>query len=174
MQSANATMAKTQEQKYNDEHIEYDGIDLLPMGYMHTALGAYALGDCTGQTVLDLGGGSGLHARTAVDQGAARVDVVDLSKGMIENGIANEGKLGRRDRIRWYEGDISKSLGGIPLDEAYDVTMVHWTFDHAESMEALEGMWGNVRRYTKVGGRLISIRMTSESSSPFIAALVPG
>lgn len=36
-----------------------------------------ALGDLTGLTVLDLGGGAGLRARQAIDHGAAAVDVVD-------------------------------------------------------------------------------------------------
>lgn len=155
-------MDETQEDRYNAGHIEYDAIDLLPMGKMHTGLGAYALGDCSAQTALDLGGGSGLHARTAIDQGATRVDVVDLSPGMMENGIKNEARLDRQDRIRWYEGDISKPLDKLPLDEGYDVVMVNWTFDHAESLEALEAMWENTSKYTKPGGKLISIRMTSE------------
>lgn len=155
-------MTTTQEEKYNTEHIEYDALDLLPMGRLHTQLGAHALGDCTGKTALDLGGGSGLHARTAVDQGAVRVDVVDLSSGMMENGIKNEARLGRKDRVRWYEADISKSLEKLPLDDGYDIVMVNWTFDHAESVAALEAMWDNVSKYTKSGGKLISIRMTSK------------
>lgn len=36
-----------------------------------------ALGDCTGLTVLDLGGGNGLRARHVVDHGSIAVDVVD-------------------------------------------------------------------------------------------------
>lgn len=36
-----------------------------------------ALGDCTGFTVLDLGGGQGLRARQVIDHGARAVDVVD-------------------------------------------------------------------------------------------------
>ena len=160
--SSTNAMSKTQEESYNAGHVEYDALDLLPMGFFHTQLGAYALGDCTGMTILDLGGGSGLHARTAIDQGATRVDVVDLSPGMMANGISNEARLGREDRIRWYEGDISKPLDKLPLSEGYDVTMVNWTFDHAESVQALEAMWENTSAYTKPGGKLISIRMTSE------------
>jgi hypothetical protein len=36
-----------------------------------------ALGDCTGLSVLDLGGGNGVRARHAVNLGAIAVDVVD-------------------------------------------------------------------------------------------------
>ena len=39
------------------------------------------LGDCTGYRVLDVAGGSGNHARSAIDAGATHVDVVDISAG---------------------------------------------------------------------------------------------
>lgn len=48
-----------------------------PFATLEHQLHAAALGDCTGITVLDLGGGQGLRARQVVDQGAAAVDVVD-------------------------------------------------------------------------------------------------
>lgn len=156
-------MATTQEQSYNAGHVENDALYLLPMSIMHTSLGAYALGDCIGKNPLDLGEGSGLDARTAIDQGASRVDVADLSPGMMENGIKNKGRLGRKDRIRRLEGDISEPTGQLPLDDGYDVVMMNWTDDRAEILGALEVMWDNVARYTKSAGKLINIRMTTES-----------
>lgn len=48
-----------------------------PFATLEHQLHAAALGDCTGITVLDLGGGQGLRARQVVDKGADAVDVVD-------------------------------------------------------------------------------------------------
>ena len=67
----------------------YAGIDSLPIGTLYQQQVEYALGsDCTGKTVLDLGGGLGLHARKAVDRGAAFVDNVDVSANMLATGKA--------------------------------------------------------------------------------------
>lgn len=49
----------------------------VPFATLEHQLHEAALGDCTGITVLDLGGGQGLRARQIVDKGAAAVDVVD-------------------------------------------------------------------------------------------------
>jgi SAM-dependent methyltransferase len=51
------------------------------------------LGDCTGLKVLDVGGGSGLHARKAIDAGATVVDVVDISPEMMRAGQEIETSL---------------------------------------------------------------------------------
>lgn len=45
-----------------------------------------ALGSCTGQSILDLSGGSGLHARQAPGAGAKSVDVSGLSPEVIAIG----------------------------------------------------------------------------------------
>lgn len=47
--------------------------------------------------MLDLGGGSGLHARQAVDRGATHVDIVDVSPAMLEEGKSTSARLGRPD-----------------------------------------------------------------------------
>jgi ubiquinone/menaquinone biosynthesis C-methylase UbiE len=150
--------------EYNTIASQYSAIDLLPAGSLYQQQVEHALGpDSTGKAVLDLGGGSGLHARKAVDRNAAIVDVVDISSGMIEMGQAIGRSLGRAtDRIRWFLGDVSKPLDELALKEdGYDVVMVNWTFDHAENMEQLEGMWANVSRYCKPGGKLINIRISN-------------
>lgn len=55
----------------------YRQYDNVPWGILEHQLQEAALGDCTGMTVLDLGGGQGLRARHAIDHGAVAVDVVD-------------------------------------------------------------------------------------------------
>lgn len=49
----------------------------VPFAQLEHQLHAAALGDCTGITVLDLGGGQGLRARQVIEHGATAVDVVD-------------------------------------------------------------------------------------------------
>ena len=41
----------------------YDNYSLLPSGQLESELIRLALGNCKGLSVLDLGGGTGLHAR---------------------------------------------------------------------------------------------------------------
>ncbi|RYP58859.1 hypothetical protein DL769_008772 [Monosporascus sp. CRB-8-3] len=115
-----------------------------------------ALGDCTGAAVLDLGGGTGLRARQAIDAGATSVDV-DLSPEMVRMEQDIETSLGRHDVIRWLIADVSKPLGHLPLRE-YDLVMANWVFDHAGTIEELESMWRNVVACLKPGGRFVGIR----------------
>ena len=154
-------MSEIERDQYNDFSALYDAIEKLPQSALYQQLVEHALGDCTGKTVLDLGGGTGLHARKAVDQGASVVDVVDISKGMMDYGETIEAGSGRKDKIRWFVGDISEPMEQLGLEKAYDVVMVNWTFDHAETDQMLESMWRNTAQYTKKGGKLISIRMAN-------------
>jgi toxoflavin synthase len=153
---------------YNRFAAQYDAIEALPISSLYQQQVEHALGsDCRGLAVLDLGGGTGLHARKAVDRGARVVDVVDISPAMLEQGRAASKSLGRAyEAIRWWEGDMSRPLRRDPhslplLKDGYDIVMVNWTFEHAENMEELETMWANAARFSKSGGKLISIRMAN-------------
>lgn len=152
---------------YRDFAPQYDAIETLPISSLYQQLVEYALGDdCTRMAVLDLGGGTGLHARKAVDRGARVVDNVDISPDMLEHGRAAGVKMGRADEpIRWFVGDMSRPLRRspeLPLEEdGYDIVMVNWTFEHAENMEELETMWANSAAFCKPGGKFISIRMAN-------------
>lgn len=158
-------MAVVQQEQYNAGHIDYDAIDLLPMGILSNSLVAHALFDrelSQVYSVLDLGGGSGLLAQTALDEGSCRVHIVDLSDGTRANDIRKETRRDDLDCVTWYHGDIS-TLDELRLDVEYGTVMANWTFDRAESLQDLERMWDTVSRYTRPGGRLISLRMCSES-----------
>jgi SAM-dependent methyltransferase len=144
-------------QDYNHAAPFYSGYSTLPSGQLEAELIAIALGDCTNLTILDLGGGTGRHARTAFAQGAAAVDVVDISLGMLQAGQQDDhtwdGKIG------FFEADVSKPLEHLPLQtDGYDVVMGNWIFSFAGSAEVLEGMFRNIRAYLKPGGRFIGVR----------------
>jgi SAM-dependent methyltransferase len=143
---------------------EYTNYLDSPQGILEQQLVEKAIGDATGLLVLDVGGGSGAHARRAVDLGAKRVDVVDVSPEMLRVGKETEATLGREGRIRYYEADVSKPLDHLPLDKQYDIVMANWVFDHAGSLELLEGMWSNISAYLKPGGKFLGIRIADLES----------
>ncbi|OAG01062.1 methyltransferase-like protein [Paraphaeosphaeria sporulosa] len=139
------------------KHAEtYGGYNVLPAGVLESQIIKNALGDATGLVILDLGGGSGIHAREAIDAGAQRVDIVDISPEMMKVATDTEKSLGRDGRIRTFEGDVSKPMDHLPL-ETYDVVMANWVFDHAGTVEVLEGMWQNVVKYLKPGAKFLGI-----------------
>lgn len=133
----------------------------LPHGKMEKALLQKGLGDCTGLKVLDIAGGSGDHARQAIEAGAESVDVVDTSKPMMEVGKKIEKDAGR-DSINFYCGDAAiplwQQLPDLPI-QGYDVVLAFWPFDHAGTMEELVVMWKNISAYLKPGGRLVGARV---------------
>lgn len=148
----------------------YNDFASLPLGQLESQLVKAALGtDCAGATVLDLGGGSGVHARTAIELGAAAVDIVDISPDMLK--IAEQvekesaGRNGNEKKVvRFFEADVSKPLSHLPLRDknenegGYDVVMANWIFSYAPSIEILEGMFRNIAHYLKPGGRFIGVR----------------
>ncbi|UPL02877.1 hypothetical protein LCI18_013811 [Fusarium solani-melongenae] len=155
-----ATVEKTQ---YDAFAPKYASVEELPCSKLEAELVRNALGNCSDLKVLDLGGGSGLHARRAVDAGAAIVDVVDISPEMMRAGQDVETQLGRQGRIRWLEADVTRPLGeqlDLP-QHGYDIVMANWVFDHATSMSDLKNMWGNVIAGLKPGGKFIGVRAKS-------------
>ncbi|KAH8205127.1 hypothetical protein TruAng_000692 [Truncatella angustata] len=138
----------------------------LPFAKLETELFQSALGDCAGLTVLDLGGGSGLKARIAVDGGAAAVDVVDISIEMMRAGQEVEKSIGREGAvIAWHIGDVARALTHLPLRPSYDLVLVGWTFDHAHDLAEYEGIWRNVAVYLRPGGRFIGVRLGDPRSA---------
>jgi SAM-dependent methyltransferase len=137
--------------KYNHD------IGMIPLGMLESQVLKEAFSNIGGLNILDLGGGSGVHAREAIDAGAARVDIVDISSEMMKIAIDFEISIGRENCVRTFEGDVSKPIDHLQLG-FYDVVMANWVFDHAGSMEMLEGMWSNIERHLKPGGMFLGIR----------------
>ncbi|KAK4642216.1 hypothetical protein QC761_507070 [Podospora bellae-mahoneyi] len=147
--------------QYDPIATQYTSYTTVPDMRLETSLVRTALGPCQPtDTILDLGGGSGLHARTAVDLGAGRVDVVDISPEMLLAGRQIEESLGRTDRrIRYIHSDVTKPLPPHLAEQKYDVVMANWVLDHAESMDDLIGMWRNIASALKPGGRFVNVRV---------------
>ncbi|KFY13025.1 hypothetical protein V492_03531 [Pseudogymnoascus sp. VKM F-4246] len=152
------------EAQYDEFAGSYDSAVDLPCCVLEGELVSRALGDCTGLTVLDLGGGSGIHARRAIEAGAALIDVFDISSEMLRVGQEAELKAGRKDRIRWFQADATQPFaeqvehGIFPVD-GYDIVMANWTIDNAASAPELLGMWENAVDRLKPGGRFLGMRL---------------
>jgi SAM-dependent methyltransferase len=158
------TTGSSVKQEYDAQAAIYNGYMDRPSGVIERQLFTAALGDCTGLTVLDLGGGTGLKAREAADAGAAAVDVVDLSPEMMRVGQEAERATGRHEKeiLRWYEGDVTRAnlVETLPgLRGPYDLVIVAWVFDHAHDRAELDAMWRNAVARLKPGtGRLLVVR----------------
>ena len=144
---------------YGRSATRYSGYSSTPLGQLESQLIRTALGDCNGYTILDLGGGTGVHARQAIELGAAAIDLIDLSPEMLRIAEQDEESLGRGGQIvRFFEADASKPLTHLPLRfRDYDMVMANWLFSHADSREVLEGMFRNIGDHLKPGGRFVSI-----------------
>ncbi|KAK3690518.1 hypothetical protein B0T22DRAFT_516066 [Podospora appendiculata] len=138
------TAAKTQ---YNLIAPAYATISDLPISQIESQPVAAALGDCTGLTILDLGDGS----------------------GMLRIGEEIETKLAREGCIRWFAADVAKPLDLHVQRETYDVVMANWVFDHATSVQDLQGMWTNVVTHLKPGGRFLGVRVKNPKAG-YLAA----
>ncbi|CAH0028046.1 unnamed protein product [Clonostachys rhizophaga] len=144
---------------YNKSAQSYNDASVLPAVMLESQLIKLAIGDATDLVVLDIGGGSGIHAREAVEAGARRVDIVDLSTEMLNVAERIEKSLDRKDRMRFFEADVAQPMDHLPLDAEYDIVMANWVFDHAGDVDTLKAMWANISKYLKPGGRFLGIRM---------------
>ncbi|KAK0668384.1 S-adenosyl-L-methionine-dependent methyltransferase [Cercophora samala] len=153
--------------QYDPIATQYTSYTTVPDMQLEISLVRTALTPCASLTVLDLGGGSGLHARTAVELGASRVDVVDISPEMLLAGQNIEQSLHRSPGnnnnsppvIRYIHADATKPLSPQGINQKYDVVMANWLLDHATSLDDLRAMWGNIASALKPGGRFVGVRV---------------
>ncbi|KAK5044904.1 hypothetical protein LTR84_010276 [Exophiala bonariae] len=151
------------QENYDKNADAYGQFLATPLGTLEKQLFDLSIKDCDGLRVLDLGGGTGLRARDALNAGARQVDVVDISHEMMRVGQEYEKSIAR-DCITWYHGDVSKPLDHLPLS-LYDLVIANGVFDHASNADELEAMWRNAAAYLKPGGRVIANRNNPLSQS---------
>ena len=116
-------------------------------------------GDVTGLKIADLGCGEGYCARLLSDSGAAQIDGIDISEGMIYR--ANAAKTGSR-RASFQVGEITN----IPLPSAsYDIAIGVFVYNYL-SVEETRVSFQEVHRLLKTDGRFIFC--VPHPSLPFI------
>jgi SAM-dependent methyltransferase len=128
--------------------------------------------------VLDLGGGTGLHAQRCLDElRAAHVDLVDISPHCLAVAAREDAGLRRRGSgtLALLEADCR-----FELDEqeetahlrkgSYDIVMANGLFDHLSRGVDVWRMWNNVRPYLAPGGVFVGVRMQPGAHSDGAAA----
>ncbi|POS72393.1 hypothetical protein DHEL01_v209214 [Diaporthe helianthi] len=152
--------------EYNAQASDYETFTVTtPIGRLETELYLTALGDPNGLSVLDLGGGTGLRARQAVERGASLVDVVDISAEMLFVGKEAASTLGVGDRVRWFEADVSQSLRHLDLKDSYDIVQANWVLDYVGTPEVLDRILTTAVKYLRPGGRFICVHVANPKSS---------
>jgi len=92
-----------------------------------------------GDTVLDIGCGSGVLGVFALYHGAARVVGLDLNPNAIENTRRNAEKHGFATQLEARLSDLFEALGP---DEVFDVIVANLPFRNKPAADVLEaGMW---------------------------------
>jgi len=108
-----------------------------------------AVGEVRGQAVLDLGCGTGRHARWLAAAGAS-VTAVDFSQGMLEEARKNSGAAA----IRFIEHDLRTPL---PFSaRAFDLVVSGLVLEHLEDLLAF---FREARRVLRPGGRAVISEM---------------
>ena len=115
-----------------------------------------ALGDVTGQSVLDVACGTGLYSRRLKQRGASRVVGLDASEGMIDYArhLERESPLG----IEYVVQDAARA-GDLGV---FDVVVATYLLHYAPTRQDLGAMCGMLRRALAPGHRLVSICMSPD------------
>ena len=116
-----------------------------------------------GLKVLDLACGSGTYARMLLDYGIAEHVVgVDISSEMVRIGQELEAKQQPgSERIKYYVADCAADLDHLGLEQnSFDLVMGNWLICYAADREQLMGMWRNIVKFLKPGGRFVGLKTT--------------
>lgn len=155
-------MSSTKEhQIYDDVASDYDIIWQKPACIVILELVDQQLrtmGDLKGARVLDLACGTGLGLRMLRKLGAGELIGVDISPEMVAVGQEMEAAGQAAVPMSLHVADCSKPLDHLGLQPAsFDLVMAMWLLNYAESREMIAGMWANIARYLKPGGRFMGV-----------------
>lgn len=103
-----------------------------------------AVGDVSGQAVLDLGCGTGRHALWLAAAGA-KVTALDFSEGMLAEARSKPGA----EAVRFIDHDLHRPL---PFAADFDLVVSGLVLEH---LRELDGFFAEARRVLKPGGRAV-------------------
>ena len=89
------------------------------------------VGDLSGQTVLDIGCGSGRYSVECAQRGAARVVGIDFAPSMLEFARGMAGKMGVAERCEFVLGDFATHR----FERQVDVVLALGVFDYVAEPE---------------------------------------
>ncbi|MGW8330279.1 class I SAM-dependent methyltransferase [Streptomyces sp. NPDC055897] len=116
-----------------------------------------AVGDVTGQSVLDLGCGSGLYARRLRAAGATRVVGMDESTAMVDYARQREEREGLG--VEFLAANAADpAAGALPgISGVFDVVTAVYVLPYAPTLTALQGFCATARRALRPrGGRFVA------------------
>jgi malonyl-CoA O-methyltransferase len=119
--------------------------DKNPLQALEEPIVKRAVGDPRGQTVLDLGCGTGRHALWLAAAGAT-VTAVDFSEGMLAEAHRKPGA----EQVKWLCHDIHSPLPFAAGE--FDLVVNGLVLEH---MRALGGVFAEMKRVLKPGGRAV-------------------
>jgi ubiquinone/menaquinone biosynthesis C-methylase UbiE len=109
------------------------------------------VGDLSGQSVLDLACGEGIHTRNFRKNGATQVVGVDISEKMIN--LAKQEEAREPLDIKYQVQDVL-TLGKIG---GFDLVTAAYLLNYAKTREELLAMCKSIYVNLKIGGRFVSI-----------------
>jgi ubiquinone/menaquinone biosynthesis C-methylase UbiE len=119
--------------------------DANPLPPLETPVVRAAIGDVRGQSVLDLGCGTGRHTTWLVDAGAS-VTAVDFSEGMLAEARRKPGM----ESVRFIVHDLHQPL---PLSSnSFDLVLSSLVLEH---LRDLENFYAEVARVLKPRGKAV-------------------
>lgn len=153
-----AAQPQSSSTQYDTFATAYSNITDLPGEVITENLLRRGLGDIKNLAILDLACGSGHYTRMAVRLGAKSVTGVDISSEMLRIGQSIENDTESSSRITYHRADCSQPLDHLGLRPgSFDLVMANWLFNYSSNRTELTGMWGNVARYLKAGGRFVGV-----------------
>ncbi|WP_411140442.1 class I SAM-dependent methyltransferase [Streptomyces sp. x-80] len=136
--------------RFNDFGDMYEEMFRLPWrAHVETFSVWRALGDLSGEQVLDIGCGTGVYSREMKRRGAARVVGYDISEGMLA--VAREAEAEQPLGIEYVTSP--------PVSEAgtFGVALGVYVLPYAEDYPALVGLCSVAARALRPGGRFVTL-----------------
>lgn len=150
-----------------------DSRRLAPLDQFHmgglsaTAAFAERVGITSGALVLDAGSGLGGPARYLAETYGCRVEGIDLSPDYVAVARMLTSRAGLADKVAFQEGDLTR----LPFEDGrFDLV---WTQHVAMNVADRAGLYRELRRVQKPGGRLAFYDPLAADGHPLLVYPVP-
>ncbi len=126
------------------------------------------LGDVTNKSVLDLACGEGFYSRQLKLRGAAIVEGVDVSEGMIQ--LARNSEASKPLDINYHIHDVKH----LELDKQFDIVTASYLMNYAQTYNELKRFADVIKKHLKPGGRFVTINSNPSYDAPVDSTLKYG
>jgi toxoflavin synthase len=149
------------ETDYNRISREYQLSKLQPWRQFVEAYTFFKLaGDLSNKKILDLACGDGFYTRQLKLRGAAEVEGVDISKGMIQ--LARESEEKNPLGVVYHVQDVLN----LKLNKKYDLITASYLLNYARNIEELTEFAKAISAHLNPGGSFITINSNPDYQAP--------